>query len=304
MRQGVGEYMDIKQLKRFLDLCETGSFTRTAENMFLSQQALSTSMNILEEELGRMLFKRTSKGVILTKEGKVLKELCTPLVQSFDDMTLELNRRFNNEKGHLVIGLAPGVLQASSPDMLLRFRYAYPNFDFRAIESPDTTCVDNVLNGAVDLAFCPRPHDESEIEYLPLREEKLCAVINRNSPLASLGALGVEDLKEEKLVSLNKYYQIYYKILDWYRLHGLVPDFAVESGEISILLSMVKMDTYVFICMDHIAQDMDKNSCVRVPIADDNFVWQYGIVYKKGKKLDHSAKVFIDFVNNNSHRNL
>jgi len=97
--------MDIRQLKRFLDLCETGSFTRTAENLFLSQQVLSTSMNILEE-LGKALYKRTSKGVILTREGQILKELCMPLVQSYDDMALELNRRFNNEKGHLVIGLA------------------------------------------------------------------------------------------------------------------------------------------------------------------------------------------------------
>lgn len=291
--------MDIKQLKRFLDLCETGSFTKTAENLFLSQQALSTSMNVLEEELGKTLFKRTSRGVVLTKEGLVLKELCGPLVQSFDEMTAELNRRFNNEKGHLVIGLAPGVLQASSPDLLLRFRHAYPNFDFRAIESPDTVCVENVLNGKVDLAFCPKPHDGSSVEYLHLREERLFAVVSRNSPLAEKESLDVEDLKEEKLVSLNKYYQIHYQILAWYRAHGLDPDFAVESGEIGVLLSMVELNRYVFICMEHIADDREKSGCAKIPIADEDFVWEYGVVYKKGKKLNHSARLFLDFLSQN-----
>lgn len=288
--------MDIKQLKRFLDICETGSFTRTAENLFLTQQALSTSMNILEEELGKPLFKRTPKGLILTAEGRVLRELCTPLVQHFDDMTHELNRRFGNETGHLVIGLAPGVLQASSPDLLLRFRRAYPNFDFRAIESPDTVCVEHVIRGEAQMAFCPRPWNESATEYIPLGEERIYAIVSRDSPLAGKCSVSAEDLRQEKLVSLNKYYQIHYRILDWYERHGLIPDFAVESGEIGVLLSMVELNRYLFICMEHIAMDLEKSRCVRIPFEDESFVWEYGLVYKKGKKLDHSARVFLDFV--------
>ena len=290
--------MDIKQLKRFLDVCETKSFTKTAENLYISQQALSSSIYALEEELGRPVFNRTPKGVFPTEEGLFLKEICTPVVQCFDEMTADLYCKFNSRKGLLLLGLVPGVLRASIPDLLLRFREKNPNIELKGVESLDTICIDNVINGLVEIAFCPRPQDESLIEYIKLREEKLYAVINKNSVLSKKKTVSIKDLKNEKLVTLNKYHQIYHKILACCRSNGLVPRFVVESGESSILLSMVKTNMCVFICMDHISMGMDKSSCVRIPLSDKDMVWEYGLVYKKDKKLSYSAKLLEEFLIN------
>lgn len=288
--------MDIKQLKRFLDICETKSFTKTAENLYISQQALSSSIYALEEELNRPLFSRTAKGVIPTEAGLFLKELCTPLVKSFDDMLIELTLRFDNTKEKLFLGLVPEVLRASSPNLLLRYRETYPNIELKAIESLDTICINHVMNGTVELAFCPRPHDDSLVEYIHLRAESVYAVIHKNSPLAKNKTLSMKDLINEKIVTLNEYHQIYHKILACFRTYGFTPRFMVESGESSILLSMVKTNMCAFICMEHIALTMDEFSCVRIPIADPDMIWEYGIVYKKDRKLGRSAKQLIDFL--------
>ena len=62
---------------------------------------------------------------------------------------------------------------------------------------------------------------------------------------------------------------------------------------------MVELNRYVFICMEHISDDREKSSCAKIPIADEDFVWEYGVVYKKGKKLNHSARLFLDFLSQN-----
>jgi len=289
--------MDIKQLKRFLDICRTGSFTKTAENLYISQQALSSSISTLEEELGRPIFTRTATGVIPTEDGLFLKEVCTPVVQSFDDMTTEIYCRFDTKKGRLVLGLVPEVLLASIPDLLLRFRKTYTNIELKTIENLDTQCVDDVINGTVELAFCPRPHDSDlPLEYIHLRDEKIYAVINKNSSLSQKKTISVSDLKDERIVTLNRYHQIYYEIMDCCKANGFTPRFEVETGESSILLSMVKTNECVFICMEHVAVNMDKSSCVKIPISDKGMVWEYGLIYKKDKKLCHSARQFVNYL--------
>lgn len=288
--------MDIKQLKRFLDLYETGNFTKTAENLFLSQQALSSSILTLERELGRALFERTPNGIVPTAAGDILRDLSIPLVRNFDEMTLELGARFERIKEPLFLGLAPGVLQACSPDMLFRFREANQDIELKGIESSDTACVENVINGTADIALCPRPHDITDMEYIPVGEEKIYAVVNRESPLAGRGSVSVADLRNEKLVSLNKYYEVYHKLVECCRRHGFTPEFIVESGESGILLSMVKMNMCVFVCMEYITRDMDMEHCLKIPLADEDMVWKYGLVRRRGRPLSHATDRFIDFI--------
>lgn len=291
--------MNIKQLKRFLDLCETKSFTKTAGNMFLSQQALSSSMNALEEELGKTLFRRTPKGVVLTEEGIVLKELCEPLVQSFDDMNAELSRRYDNIDERLVMALAPAVLRASGPDLIHRFKVTHPHFKLKVIECLDTVCVENVQNEVVELAFCPYLRDESDTNHIRLGAEKLCAIVSKNSPLAAMEKISIADLANESLVSFNRYHQIYHTILRCSRSRGFEPDVIVDSGESGILLDMVRTYRYVFICMEYLAVDVDRSSFAVIPFTDSDMVWEYGLIYKKGKKLGRGAHIFGEFIDGN-----
>lgn len=290
--------MEIKQLKRFLDLCETRSFTGTAENLFLSQQALSCSINALEKELGRPLFKRTSRGTVLTEEGEYLRSVCAPVIQRFDEMSREVNRYFQGQEEPLYMGLAPGVLQASSADLIYRFRTAYPNYEVRAVEDTDAACLEKVMEEKVELSFCPRPPKDScqELSYIPVGSEPLYAVVNNGSPLASRKELNLSELREERLVSLNKYYQIHHLLLSRFREQGFTPEFLVETGETGTLLGLVKLGGGVFVCMEHVALGTDRESCTAVPLSDSDLAWEYGLVFKKNRKLSVCARRFIEFV--------
>lgn len=296
--------MDVKLLKRFLDLCETKNFTKTAGNLFLSQQALSSSVRALEEELGKPLFKRTPTGLVLTDEGAYLKKVCAPVVQNFDNMVLELEQYFHEQAQILLFGLAPGVLQASSADLIFKFRTACPNYEVRGVEGADIVCLEYVLDGSVELAFCARPPEEPAIRYIPVGEERLYAVVNRASSLAGRAEIGVDDLKGQRLVSLNRFHQIHHRICGLCHSCGFSPEFVVETGEISTLLGLVKLNEYVFICMEHVAEEIDQTCCAAIPLTGTDAVWEYGLIHRKDHHLSLCAKRFISFVKNNSVGNI
>lgn len=293
--------MEIRQLKRFLDLCKTQNFTQSAINLFLSQQALSSSMTALEKELRKTLFQRTPKGAVLTQEGRILRELCEPVVRSFDDMETELGRRLGIKKGVLLMGLVPSVLRASSPDLLLQFRTAYPHVRLQAIECMDTKCLRIVVSGAVDLAFAPRPTEEHpRVEYIPFRKDKICAIVKNDHPFAKKEKLYVKELEHETLVTFNKNYYIYHKFMNRCREEGFEPYLIVDSSESTLLLDMAKNHGYVFICMEYIARDIDKNHLVSIPLADEGMIWEYGILCRKGKALNRSSQNFLEFMAKNA----
>jgi DNA-binding transcriptional LysR family regulator len=68
--------LEIKQLQSFIEVTRTGSFTSAAENLFITQPALSRTIKSLEDELGTKLFVRSRKKLILTDAGRVLKKTC------------------------------------------------------------------------------------------------------------------------------------------------------------------------------------------------------------------------------------
>lgn len=291
--------MDIKQLKRFLDLCETCSFTQTAHNFFLSQQALSCSIGALEDELGKPLFQRTPRGLMLTYEGECLRRLCLPVVQQFDQMQVQLNSYFMGYGETLLMELAPGVLQACGADLIFRFRTTFPMYEVKATETTDVLCVENVLSGRSELAFCPKPENFAELGYVPIGSEPLYVVVNNKSTLANEPKLSLLDIKDERLVSLNKYFQIHRVISEFYGSRGITPNFIVETGEVGTLLGLVKLNKGLFVCMKHVADEADKSSCTAVPLSDANLAWEFGIVYKNARQLSRCASKFIKFISLN-----
>lgn len=224
--------------------------------------------------MGKPLFQRTAKGVILTEEGTYLKQVCEPVVDHFDYMLADLDHQFHEQKEILLLGLAPFVLQASS-------------------------CEQDVMDERIELAFCPHPGDNPMLTYIPIGNEPRYAVIHRSSPLASRSQVTPSDLKHEKLLSLNKYYQIHRIFLLCCQNCGFIPEFVVESGEIGTLLGLVKLNQGTLICMRHLAMDIDHSCCIAVPLMDECAVWEYGLIYRKSRKLKRCADRFIDFVKKN-----
>mgnify|MGYP001110893940 CR=1 FL=1 len=96
--------MDAKQIRFFLEIARTGSFTSAAKKLFISVPGLVKSMDKLEDELGVKLFHRSRHSIILTEEGMLLKRRAQEIVSLSDKTLLELSRKDEIVTGEIAIG--------------------------------------------------------------------------------------------------------------------------------------------------------------------------------------------------------
>lgn len=162
--------LDIDQLKTFLAIADTGSFTRAAEEVNKTQSAVSMQMRRLEDALGRPLFARDGRGSKLSVEGERLVEYAQRLVALNDEVVSVYTRP--DVTGHIAFGTADDYADLFLQEMLARFARTHPlvSIDVECISS--TNLNERIRRGALDLAlvtFCGECSDDGEV----LRREEL-----------------------------------------------------------------------------------------------------------------------------------
>ena len=120
-----------QRIRYFLKAAETGSFSLAAQSMFISAQALTKQINLLEQELGGRLFERTSHGVILTGFGQYAQEKLLRIEQEFDSTWDDLREYARNGKEQIRIGIFAALPREQLVSPLVSFLLAaYPERQF------------------------------------------------------------------------------------------------------------------------------------------------------------------------------
>ncbi|MEM9351703.1 MAG: LysR family transcriptional regulator, partial [Planctomycetota bacterium] len=116
--------MDFDQLRQFLTVARVGNVTRAAEELAISQPALSRSIQRLEEAFGQPLFERKTRAVELTDAGVLLQSRSEEMLAILEDTKAQIAD--DGQSGRLRIGVIPTIAPYFLPDFLRRFREEYP----------------------------------------------------------------------------------------------------------------------------------------------------------------------------------
>lgn len=195
--------MTLVQLRHFLSLADTGSFTRSAEALHLTQPALSRSIRALEATLGGALFDRVGRRSELTHFGRDLLDRARQLVHDADQLALAGERRRAGHASVLRVGLGSGpgallstplMLRAAQPDCGVRIEILHSDNE-RLIEALRRRLLDAVVIEMRSFASHPGLRIEPLVQ---MRGAFLC---RRGHPLARRRVLGFEDLQPYPIAS-------------------------------------------------------------------------------------------------------
>ena len=117
--------MKLTQLRYFQGICRWGSLSRAARELHISQSVLSGTIKELEEEFGVLLFSRSGRGLVLTKEGKFFLGEAESLLDHADQVE-ERMRQFKNAGQTVHLGVSPMLSVLLFPRLLARFQRAFP----------------------------------------------------------------------------------------------------------------------------------------------------------------------------------
>jgi DNA-binding transcriptional LysR family regulator len=192
--------VDLRQLQYFVAVARRRHFTRAAEDLYVTQSALSQQVRRLEDELGLALLRRTSQGVELTPAGAELLERADAVLGELARARAAMDRHAGVARGAVRVA-AVAADAPRLPEALAAFHAEHPGVQVALRHGSAGEVVDLAARGAVDLAVvAARGSAPSGLAATPLAEEPLRIVLAPGDALAGPGAVALADLRGRAFV--------------------------------------------------------------------------------------------------------
>lgn len=173
--------MNLKQLEAFVQISESGSFSKAAKELFLTQPTISAHISSLEKELNVRLFIRNTKEVSLSDDGKDLYRYAKQIT----DLEKAIEERFymDSDDGKHFITIAASTIPAQYllPKVLMCYRERYPKEQIKIMETDSSEVVTQVVDHMVDVGFTGTVLEKKHCKYIPFYKDEL-AVITPDTP--------------------------------------------------------------------------------------------------------------------------
>jgi DNA-binding transcriptional LysR family regulator len=259
-----------RSLRSFIVLAEELNFTRAAERLYLTQQALSAQMKRLETEVGSSLFSRTTRSVELTAAGRALLPSAQSAVAAADAAEPALRAARSGRQTQLNLGFVGGAaLELTSP-IMEEYARRRPDvaLNVRQVHFHDPTM--GLGDRSSDVALMRPPVAHPEIVYEPLFAEPRVAVVAVDHPLAGCGSICLADIIDEPLIAAftnDKTWDDFWLAADA-RPDGQRPVISHRVNSLEEELILVATQGAVTITAQAAARFSPRSDVAFVPIAD------------------------------------
>ncbi|MDO5624647.1 MAG: LysR family transcriptional regulator [Pseudomonadota bacterium] len=234
--------MNLRQLRQFVTLAETGNFHRAAEQLCMAQPPLSVSIRKLEEELGCPLFERLSTGVRLAPEGQAMLADARLALFHAERCRQSVADAREGLGGVLRLGIIGSATYALLPELIPSVRARYPQMELELTEATSVEILDGLLSRRFDVGFVRYPvlHPES-FELLPLDRDDFVLAVSEHSPLAAHDAVSLADAAHEPFIMYpqDKVPGLSALALLRCQLSGFSPRVAQEAMQVQTIMSLV-----------------------------------------------------------------
>ncbi|MFY9253176.1 MAG: LysR family transcriptional regulator [Fuerstiella sp.] len=231
--------MELDQLRYFLQIAERGNFTRAAEDLSISQPALSRSIQKLEEELGQPIFERKSRSVSLTDAGTLLQARALQVLSILDDTKAEITD--DGESGRVRVGAIPTIAPYFLPEILRRFSTEYPKATIVVQENTTDVLLKSCTQGEIDLAIVALPIPAKYLEVEELFKEELLLVLPLNHPLADRAKISVSDVEPFPFVLLDEAHCLSGNIASFCRQKSFQPVAVERTSQLTMVQELVSL---------------------------------------------------------------
>lgn len=269
--------MNINQLRQFSCVAKHKSMTGAAKELFLSQQALSKTMQLLQKEMGGELFVRGSRTLQLTDLGEKLLTIVDSLLPRYDSCMEMIDRLAEQNRNKLTVAFENVFYQYAIPGELL----GETGMTFSIADGVEN-CKEAVLSGEADMGLCSRVENMEGLDFIPLLSEPLTFLMNRSNPLASLPYLTLANLRDVPQNLPSSPSVIVSNYIDACIEEGFYPNFVMESRDYGILLRSLAASDRVLLCASFaFNRDTDEN-LVLLPLHHPGLVTDVGFIVRQG----------------------
>lgn len=292
--------MNFYQLIYFRKVAETKSISRAAEELFITQPAVSKQVRALEDELGERLFDRIGKKVFLTKTGQVLLVHADRILRSVEEAKTAVRDLSEECSGELVIGTSDHISLHRLPGILKSYITAFPKVDLKLRCHRSETVLQMVGKNLVDIGVITLPRVSANLISRVIWKDPMSLVFPKGHPLTELERVRLKDITTYGMILPETGTTTRETIDAAFTRKKLIPNVTMEVAYIETIKGLVKAGLGVSILPDKaVEQEVKSGAIVKAKIQDAHFSRDLGVVYLKDKFLSRPAAEFLKFLDKN-----
>ncbi|KON68896.1 LysR family transcriptional regulator [Peribacillus butanolivorans] len=231
--------MSLVKYEIFSKAAELNSFTKTAEELGLTQSAVSHAITSLEKEFNFPLFIRNNSAIKLTQNGKDLLVTIREILYYNDMLKQEVNAINGLNKGTVKVGVFSSISTNWIPYIIKEMEKKYPNIEIQLIEGNYTEIEKWLLDSEVDCGFINNKTTSlHSFDIVKLKTEPLLCVVSEQSPLHSNKHLSVKDIENAPFIMPT--YQCFDDIQLFFKENNIQPNIRFENMNENSIFSMVE----------------------------------------------------------------
>jgi DNA-binding transcriptional LysR family regulator len=289
-------HLTLRQLKVFESVARNLSFSRAAEELYLTQPAVSMQIKQLEDSVDLPLFEQIGKRIFLTDAGRELYHYSRAISQQLADMELALDELKGLERGKLNISVV-STANYFAPHLLAKFCQRYSSITVSLNVSNRETVLRHLADNLTDLAIMGQPPEDLDIASESFMENPLVVIAPPGHPLCELHRIPVERLERETFLVREPGSGTRSAMERFFAAHHISINKGMETDTNEAIKQAVRAGMGLGIMSLHTAElELETGRLKILDVQDFPIMRHWHVVHRKNKRLSSVAQAFKGFL--------
>ena len=291
--------IDFELYRIFYTVAKNQNITKAAEELNISQPAISKSIKNLEEQLKGQLFIRTKRGVILTEEGKEFYNYIKKAIEYITSAENKFSELINLETGSIRIGVSTTLTKEFLLPYLKKFHKLYPNIDIQIITNISSELITKLKNGLIDIVIMNIDENniDKDIELIKCKEVTNCFIVNESYKHLLNKELSLKDLNKYPLILQTNGSVTRNFINDFAKKNNVILKPNIELASYTLVVEFTKIGFGIGLATkEYIQKELDNKKLFILNLKEkipDKYI---GIALSKNHLPNFSTKKLIEII--------
>ena len=286
--------MELKQLEYFLTVSNLKSFTRAAEQLYISQPSVTTAIRRLEDELGIILFERNKKQAVLTPEGEIFYSHISIVIDDVSKATQKAADLKNLNSGNINVGISPITSLSVAAFLLAKFCTIYPALKINFVEDGSNNIKKMIEEERIDLGLIIRDDTMENLDFLSLGQQELVAYLSPFHHLKNKKSVSLTALKNEFFIAPKENCSMRNILITELTKQNIISRISFETNCIQMIRHLILSGSGVALLPKGTFDSSSLHSVTLLPPMEISI----GVAKKKNKHLSHAAQTLFKFFEN------
>jgi DNA-binding transcriptional LysR family regulator len=285
--------LTLSQLSAFMKLAETSSFRDAANELGVSQPALSRTIQHIETRVGVRLFDRDTRTVTLTPAGEKLRPLAARLLGDYETVFRELQEFVEGRQGLIRIAALPSVASALLPSAIQSFQTRFPGVRVEIWEDVGELVHNVVRDRAADFGIAPPPDLSSDLRYQELLKDTIGLVCREDDPLAAVAEHQWAVFGDHRFIAMSEETGMSAMVENGLAEAGVVVERLFNCSAATTAAALIKSGQGICALTRLTMAEIGSPALVWRPLVDPVVARTIGNVQHKARSLSPAAQAFV-----------